>query len=71
MSTTSITHRPTSYVAAAAGVAVIAVGSLFLVVSQGGGQPSAPADQAKTSVQHTTSQDFRPTTSGGRVMVGE
>lgn len=72
MSTTSITHRPAPFIAAAVAVAAIAAGSVALAVSQNATHPSAPAQQSHTSVQSNTppNQHFHPTTSGGRVMLG-
>ena len=70
MTTLSIHHRPAPFIAAAAAVAAIAAGSVALAVSQDANEPSAPAQQSSVQ-QHTQTQHFHPTTSGGRVMVGE
>lgn len=76
MSSTSIHHRPVPfYAAAAAAVAVgaLAVGSVALAVSHDAGHPGAPGGQPRTSVQQSPprAHHFHPTTSGGRVMLGE
>jgi NAD/NADP transhydrogenase alpha subunit len=73
MTTSSINHRPAPFIAAAAAVAAIAVGSVAVSVAHHPSQPSAPGQQSQSSVQqHTSAADhFSPTTSGGRVMVGE
>ena len=76
MSTTSIHHRPVPfYAAAAAAVAVgaLAVGSVAVAVSHDSGHPGAPGGQPQTSVQQNPprAHHFQPTTSGGRVMLGE
>jgi hypothetical protein len=71
MSTTSITHRPTSLLAAAAAVAAVAAGALALSVSQDSGT-GAPSGQTHSSVRSTPPQAHHahaPT--GGRVMIGE
>jgi hypothetical protein len=70
MSTTSITHRPTSFVAAGAAVLALAAGGVALSVSQGSGNPSAPAEHAPQTQVDTAPQHHHPTTSGGRVMLG-
>jgi hypothetical protein len=71
MTTSTINnHRPAPFIAAAAAVAAIAAGSVVFSVSH---HDSAPVPQLPpTSVVHTQSTGhFHPTTSGGRVMVGE
>ena len=71
MSTTSITHRPTSFVAAGAAVLALAAGGVALSVSQESGHTLAPADHpARTQVQ-PEHHHFQPTTSGGHVMLGQ
>jgi hypothetical protein len=74
MSTTSITHRPTSFVAAAAAVIALAAGGAVLSISlQSEDTPNAPAQQpAQTKVHPTTPKAYHahPTTSGGHVMPG-
>jgi hypothetical protein len=73
MSTTSITHRPTSFVTAAAAVLAIAAGGVAWSVSQESGSPSAPAEHSQTSDQQILPKGhhFAPTTSGGHVMLGQ
>jgi hypothetical protein len=71
MSTTSITHRPTSFVTAAAAVLALAAGGVALSASH---QSSNPTEQSPhTQVQPTTpnAHHFHPTTSGGHVMLGQ
>ena len=72
MTTSSIHHRPTPFIAAAAAVAAIAAGTVALSLSQDADQPSAPGQQPLTSVQQNLppSHHFHPTTSGGHVMLG-
>jgi hypothetical protein len=71
MSTTSITHRPTSFAAAAVAVLALAAGGVALSVAQGSDDPGAPADHSpQTQSQPNTHHHFHPTTSGGRVMTG-
>jgi hypothetical protein len=71
MSTTSITHRPTSFVTAAAAVLALAAGGVALSVSQGSDHPAAPAEHSpQTQVQPNAHHHFHPTTSGGHVMTG-
>jgi hypothetical protein len=70
MSTTSITHRPTSYLTAAAAVLALAAGGVALSVSQGSDNP--PVDHSpQTPVQPHTHHHFSPPTSGGHVMPGQ
>jgi hypothetical protein len=71
--TSSINRRPAPFIAAAVAVAAIAVGSVAVSAAHHPGQPSAPGQQSLSSVQQNTptADHFRPTTSGGRVMVGE
>jgi len=73
MSTLSIHQRPAPFIAAAAAVAAIAAGSVALAVSHDTSAPSAPAQQSHTSVQQDAppAHHFHPTTSGGRVMLGQ
>jgi hypothetical protein len=74
MSTTSITHRPTSFVTAAAVVLAVAAGGVALAVSQQSDNPTAPAQHSsQTQVQPDQSKPhhFHPTTSGGHVMLGQ
>jgi NAD/NADP transhydrogenase alpha subunit len=70
MTTTSINHRPAPFLAAAAAVAVIAAGSVALSLSH----HASTSDQQPqpTSVVHAQrAHHFHPTTSGGRVMLGQ
>jgi hypothetical protein len=73
MTTLSIHHRPAPLIAAAAAVAAIAAGAVALSVSDSANDPSAPGKQAQTSVQQDAprAHHFHPTTSGGRVMLGQ
>jgi hypothetical protein len=73
MSTTSIVQRPVPMIAAAAAVAAVAAGSLVLSLAHDTDRPAAPSGPAPASVQQTTSgaHAFQPTTSGGRVVLGE
>ena len=73
MSTTSITHRPAPFIAAAAAVVAIAAGSVALSVSLHSSDPTAPAERSHTSVRTDTprAHHFHPTTSGGHVMLGQ
>jgi hypothetical protein len=69
MTASSINQRPAPFIAAAAAVAAIVAGSVALSVSH---HASAPGQQQPTSVVHTSRvHHFHPTTSGGRVMLGE
>ena len=72
MTTLSIHQRPTPFIAAAAAVAALAAGALVFTVSDGSGQPSAPGDQAKVSIQKDAPRTHHahPTTGGGHVMLG-
>jgi hypothetical protein len=73
MSTTSITHRPASFVAAASAVLALAAGGVALSISQqSDNNPSAPAQNApQTQVQpNTPNTHHHSTTSGGHVMPG-
>jgi FlaG/FlaF family flagellin (archaellin) len=70
MSTSSIMHRPTSYAASAAVVALVAAGAVVVTLS---GSPSTSVDPSvqdhpDTSHHHSV---WHPTTSGGRVQLGE
>jgi hypothetical protein len=70
MSTASIAQRPISRATAAAAVlAAVAIGSLSLF-HDGSATPGAPA-QPQQTVQLGGHHQFTPTTSGGRVMVGQ
>ena len=73
MTTLPTTHRPTTILAAAAVAAAIGAGALAVSLSQSSGQPGAPSDQPRISVQQTTppAHHFHPTTSGGHVLIGE
>jgi hypothetical protein len=75
MSTTSITHRPASFVTAAAAVLALTAGGVALSISQrSGNNPSAPAQpQSQTQYHPNTPQShhFHATTSGGKVMLGQ
>jgi hypothetical protein len=73
MTTSSIHHRPAPFIAAAAAVAAIAAATVAVSVSHDSDPGGAPAEQSQTSVQQTTprAHHFQPTTSGGRVMLGE
>jgi hypothetical protein len=57
--------------AAAAAVVAIAAGTLAMTVSHDSAQPGSPG--SLTSVGHHSPQTrpFEPTTSGGRVLIGE
>jgi len=68
MTALSINRRPVPFIAAAAAVAAIAAGSLALSVSHEtpGPQPPISVGQDTSSAHH-----FQPTTSGGRVMLGQ
>jgi hypothetical protein len=70
MSTTSITHRPTSFVAAGAAVLAIAAGAVALSVSDNPAKTTAPAGHiSQTSVQPTHPHGrFHYTGSGGHVL---
>jgi hypothetical protein len=74
MTTSTITHRPhhrpASFIAAAVAAVAIAAGSVAFSVSH---RADAPGPPPPTSVGHDTSSahQFHPTTSGGRVMLGE
>jgi hypothetical protein len=69
MSTASITQRPISRATAAAAIlAAVAIGSLTLFNNGSAGSPTAPAQQ---TVQLGGHHQFTPTSSGGRVMVGQ
>ena len=69
MSTASVTQRPISKATAAAAVlAAVAIGSLSLFHDGSANTPTAPA-QPQQTVQ--LGHHFAPTTSGGRVMVGQ
>lgn len=72
MSTPSITHRPSSFLAAAAVVAAVGAGAVALTVSQHA-DPAAPSGQTQTSVRPTPPQPSQVpgTTAGGHVMIGE
>jgi hypothetical protein len=68
MTAASIHHRPAGYLAAGA-VAAIVAGSVAFSVAH---HDSAPANPAQISVQDSTPRThFHPTTSGGRVMIGQ
>lgn len=73
MTTSTLTHRPTPWIATAVAVAAIAAGSVAMAVSHDSGSPAAPGHQSQTSVQqqHSRPHHFPPTTSGGHVMIGE
>jgi hypothetical protein len=73
MTTSSIHHRPAAWVAAAAAVTAIAAGSVAVSLSRDAGQPTQPVEHSQVSVGHNAPQAFHyhPTTSGGRVMLGE
>lgn len=72
MSTTTIARRPSSLIATGVVAAVIAFGSLAVVVSQHDGRPAAPAEQVQKVAQPSAPQHHHSvaTTSGGRVMIG-
>lgn len=72
MSTTSITHRPTSFVAAGAAILALAAGGVALsIAQQSDNDPSAPAQHTQqTQVQPNTPHHHHSTTSGGHVMPG-
>jgi hypothetical protein len=74
MSTTSITHRPTSFVTAAAAVLALAVGGVAWSLSQEGGNPAAPAEHSlQSQVQPASPQTHHghgPAV-GGHVMIGQ
>jgi hypothetical protein len=73
MSTTTITHRPVPLIAAGAAVLAVVAGSLVLSVEHESGTPAAPPDSAQITVPKGQPQahHFHPTTSGGRVAVGQ
>jgi len=73
MTSSSIHHRPAPFIVAAAAVAAIAAGTVAVSLSHDTDQPGAPGQQHLTSVQqHVQSgRHFHPTTSGGRVMIGQ
>ena len=73
MTTTTLSHRPAPFIAAAAAVAAIAVGSVAWSVTQPSSHPGAPGGHSQTSVQPDSPQGhhFQPTTSGGHVMLGD
>lgn len=72
MTTSTIHHRPAPFIAAAAAVAAIAAGTVALSLSHDNDQPGGPGQQPQTSVQqHRPGTHFHPTTSGGRVMLGQ
>lgn len=70
MATLPTTHRPTSLIAAAAVATAIAAGALAWSLSQPSDQPAAPAVHSQ-SQPSTPAHHFEPTTSGGRVILGE
>lgn len=74
MTTTTLNHhRPAPFIAAAAAVAAVAAGALAMSVSHDSSQPGAPGRQSQVSVQKNTPpthHHFQPTTSGGKVMLG-
>lgn len=72
MTTLTIHHRPAPLIAAAAAVAAVAAGALALSVSHDSSHPSAPGQQSQVSVHKSAPgvHHFHPTTSGGRVMLG-
>jgi hypothetical protein len=70
MTTLSIHHRPAPFVAAAAAVAALAAGSVALAVSHDANDPGAPAQRISVQQDAPRAHHFQPTTSGGRVMVG-
>jgi hypothetical protein len=73
MTSSSIHHRPAPFIAAAAAVAAIAAGTVALSLSHDADQPGAPGQQPLSSVQQDlpSGHHFNPTTSGGRVMIGQ
>ena len=73
MTASSIHHRPAPFIAAAAAVVAIGAGSVALSLSHHASHPGAPGQQAQSSVRQDTARahHFLPTTSGGRVMMGE
>jgi hypothetical protein len=73
MTASSIHHRPAPYIAAAVAVVAIGAGSLAVSLSRHDSPPAAPDRQAQTAVHQDAprAQHVLPTTSGGRVMVGE
>jgi len=72
MSTLSIHHRPAPFIAAAVAVTALAAGTVAVSVAQQSDQPTAPAGPS-TSIHQVRPglHDFQPTTSGGRVMLGQ
>jgi hypothetical protein len=73
MTTSLIHHRPAPFIAAAAAVVAVVAGSVALAVADHPDQPSAPGQSSQTSVDHggARAHHFHPTTSGGRVMIGQ
>ena len=75
MSTTSITHRPASFLTATAAVLALGAGGVVLSISQqSDNNPGAPAQhQVQTQDRPTTPQShhFHATTSGGKIMRGQ
>jgi hypothetical protein len=73
MTTSSFPYRPATFIAAAAAVAALAVGSVAVSLPWGTDHPSAPGQPAKSSTHQSTTNahHFEYTTSGGRIMVGE
>lgn len=61
-------HRPAPFIAAAAAVAAVVAGSVAFSVAH---HASAPGQQPTSIVHPQRVHHFHPTTSGGRVMLGE
>jgi hypothetical protein len=75
MSTTSITHRPASFLTAAAAVLALLAGGVVLSISQqSDNNPGAPAQHQVQTQDHPNtpqSHHFQAPTSGGKVMLGQ
>lgn len=69
MSTYSITQHPTSYVVAAASAAALTLGGLVLAGMSHATDQITPGGTPGVSVAHHST--YRPTTSGGHVMIGD
>ena len=71
MTTLPTTHRPTSFIAAAAVAAAVATGALAWSLSQPSAQPGPPVVHQQTQPTTPPTHHFQPTISGGRVILGE
>ena len=70
--TTAQHHRPAPFIAAAAAVAALAVGGVAWSVTHEPDQQVAPGGPSQVSEKPDPPlrHHFQPTTSGGRVMIG-